>query len=316
MRARLIGIGIAVVLILAVLGGAFYTVNETQQVVITQFGKPIGGPIATPGLHVKIPFIQKANHFERRWLEWDGDANQVPTKDKKFIWVDAYARWRIHDPLLYFQSVRDERGAQTRLDDILDGATRKAIANWDLIEAVRSHNRELEDLPEITDVETETWVSEIDQGRHEITRDILGQASSVAENYGIALADVRIKRINYVQDVLEKVYDRMISERKRIAEKSRSEGQGRAAEIRGQKERELKRITSEAYRRAQEIQGRADSEATRIYADAYGRAPQFYSFLQTLKSYETSIDEKTWLVLSTDGDFYRYLKNADVGASP
>lgn len=313
MRARLIMLGVVVAFVVAVLGGAFYSVQETEQIVITQFGKPIGAPIDTPGLHVKVPFIQKANRFERRWLEWDGDANQVPTKDKKFIWVDAYARWRVADPLLFFQSVRDERGAQTRLDDILDGATRKAIANWDLIEVVRSESRGLDDDPEITDVETESWVQTIAHGRHEITRDILAQASGTVSNLGIELVDVRIKRINYVQDVLVKVYERMISERKRIAEKSRSEGQGRAAEIRGGKERELKRITSEAYKTAQEIRGRADAEATRIYAEAYGRAPEFYSFLQTLKSYEKSIDDKTWLVLSTDGDFYRYLKDANIG---
>jgi len=311
MKWRLLAILSAMLMVLLVLGGTFYVVQEIEQVVITQFGKPVGAPVAQPGLHVKVPFVQRAHYFERRWLEWDGDANQVPTKDKKFIWVDTYARWRIHDPLLFFQSVRDERGAQTRLDDILDGATRKSIASWDLIEAVRSQDRELEGGPDITDVESESWVADIAQGRHHITRDILAQASQVALRYGIELVDVRIKRINYVQDVLEKVYDRMISERRRIAEKSRSEGEGRAAEIRGQKERELKRITSEAYRVAEEIRGRADAEATRIYAEAYGRAPEFYAFMQTLESYRQSIDEKTWLVLSTDGDFYRYLKDVD-----
>ncbi len=313
MNPRVVVIAVLAVLVLLILGGAFYAVQETEQVIITQFGKPIGNPIDSPGLHLKVPFIQKVNRFERRWLEWDGDANQVPTKDKKFIWVDAYARWRIADPLLFFQSVRDERGAQTRLDDILDGATRKSIANRDLIEVVRSRSRTLDDDPGITEVENESWVNTIAHGRHEITRDILGQASVTARNFGIELVDVRIKRINYVQDVLVKVYERMISERKRIAEKSRSEGQGRAAEIRGGKERELKRITSEAYKAAQEIRGRADAEATRIYAEAYGRAPEFYAFLETLKSYETSIDDKTWLVLSTDGDFYRYLKDANIG---
>jgi membrane protease subunit HflC len=310
MRLRLVGLLAGVALVLAVLGGACYVVSETQQVVITQFGKPVGAPVATPGLHTKVPFVQAAHYFERRWLEWDGDANQVPTKDKKFIWVDAYARWRIHDPLLFFQSVHDERGAQTRLDDILDGATRKSIASWDLIEVVRSQSRPLDASAEISDVESESWVTQISEGRHRITRDILAQASGVARNYGIELVDVRIKRINYVQDVLDKVYERMISERQRIAEKSRSEGEGRAAEIRGQKERELKRITSEAYRQAQEIRGKADAEATRIYAEAYGRAPDFYAFLQTLESYRSTIDEKTWLVLTTDGDFYRYLKDA------
>ncbi|MFQ5600357.1 MAG: protease modulator HflC [Candidatus Krumholzibacteriia bacterium] len=311
-RTGVILIAIIAAMIVVALGNPFYTVNEWEQVVITQFGKPIGDAVREPGLHLKMPFIHKINPFERRWLEWDGDADQVPTRDKKFIWVDAYARWRISDPLLFFQSVQHERRAQTRLDDILDGATRKAIANWDLIEVVRSSNRALEDAPEITDVETESWVREISHGRHKITRDILDQASKTATNYGIELVDVRIKRINYVETVREKVYDRMISERKRIAQKSRSEGEGRAAEIRGQKERELKRITSEAYRTAQEVRGRADAKATRIYAEAYGKAPDFYAFMQTLESYQESIDEKTWLVLSTDGDFYRYLKNADI----
>jgi membrane protease subunit HflC len=234
----------------------------------------------------------------------------VPTRDKKFIWVDAYARWRVEDPLLYFQSVRDERGAQTRLDDILDGATRKSIARWDLIEIVRSTSRELDRTvgPEVGD-EGDSWVTEIEQGRHEITRQILAQASVVAKNYGIELVDVRIKRVNYVEDVLQKVYERMISERRRIAEKSRSEGEGRAAEIRGQKERELKRVRSGAYREAQEIIGKADAEATRIYAETYSRAPEFYAFLQTLESYEATIDKETWLVLSTDSEFFRYLKS-------
>jgi membrane protease subunit HflC len=313
MRAGLAIVGAIVLLVILVIGGTFYTVSETEQVIITQFGKPIGDPVNQAGLHVKVPFIQKANVFERRWLEWDGDANQVPTRDKKFIWVDAYARWRIDDPLLFFQSVRDERGAQTRLDDILDGATRKAIAQWELIEIVRSTSRQLDRSEEATGGEEaeEGWIEQIRQGRHEITRQILVQASQGALNFGIELVDVRIKRINYVQDVLQKVYERMISERKRIAEKSRSEGEGRAAEIRGQKERELQRIRSEAYEDAQEIIGRADAEATRIYAEAYGRDPDFYAFLQTLESYEQTIDKDTWLLLSTDSDFFRYLKDIE-----
>jgi len=315
MRPRLIIALVAGFLILLVVRGTFYTVNEAQQVVVTQLGRPIDKPVGTPGLHMKVPFIEKANYFERRWLEWDGDSNQIPTRDKKFIWVDVYARWRIADPLLYFQSVRDERGAQTRLDDILDGATRKSIAQWDLIEVVRTTSRPLSEVSESADADAdvESWVEQIAEGRYKITRDILSQASPVAETYGIELVDVRVKRINYVQEVLDKVYERMISERRRIAERSRSEGEGRAAEIRGQKERELNRITSEAYKRAQEIRGRADAEATRVYADAYGRGPEFYSFMQTLATYETTVDEKTWLVLSTDGDFYRYLKNAGIG---
>jgi membrane protease subunit HflC len=312
MKTGVIAILVAVLVAILVVGGTFYTVRETEQVILTQFGKPVGDPITDAGLHFKIPFIQKANYFESRWLEWDGDANQVPTRDKKFIWVDAYARWRIEDPLLFFQSVRDERGAQTRLDDILDGATRKSIAQWDLLEIVRSTSRTLDRVEGAgIDEDDQSWVENIEQGRHEITREILKQAQVVAKNYGIELVDVRIKRVNYVQEVLQKVYERMISERKRIADKSRSEGQGRAAEIRGQKERELKRVNSEAYRTAQEIIGRADAEATRIYAEAYGRDQEFYSFLQTLKTYESTIDKETWLLLSTDSDFFHYLKSAD-----
>lgn len=310
MKAGFIVVGVLILLIVLGVGGTLYTVSETEQVILTQFGKPVGKPVSDAGLHFKVPFIQKANYFERRWLEWDGDANQVPTRDKKFIWVDAYARWRVEDPLLYFQSVRDERGAQTRLDDILDGATRKSIAQWDLIEIVRSTSREL-DRSVGSDVgdEGDSWITNIKQGRHEITREILAQASGVARNYGIELVDVRIKRVNYVDEVLKKVYERMISERRRIAEKSLSEGEGRAAEIRGQKERELKRVRSGAYREAQEIIGRADAEATRIYAETYGRAPEFYAFLETLESYEATIDKNTWLVLSTDSEFFSYLKN-------
>jgi membrane protease subunit HflC len=310
MRAGVAILGAIVLLVVLLVGGTFYTVSETEQVILTQFGTPIGTPVTQAGLHFKVPFIQKANYFERRWLEWDGDANQVPTRDKKFIWVDAYARWRVEDPLLYFQSVRDERGAQTRLDDILDGATRKSIARWDLIEIVRSTSRELDRTvgPEVGD-EGDSWVTEIEQGRHEITRQILAQASVVAKNYGIELVDVRIKRVNYVEDVLQKVYERMISERRRIAEKSRSEGEGRAADIRGQQESDLKRVRSGAYREAQEIIGKADAEATRIYAETYSRAPEFYAFQQTLESYEATIDKETWLVLSTDSEFFRYLKS-------
>jgi membrane protease subunit HflC len=212
---------------------------------------------------------------------------------------------------LYFQSVRDERGAQTRLDDILDGATRKSIARWDLIEIVRSTSRAL-DRSAGSDVgdEGDSWITEIKQGRHEITRQILAQASVVAENYGIELVDVRIKRVNYVEDVLQKVYERMISERRRIAERSRSEGQGKSAEIRGQKERDLKGIQSEAYRKAQEIMGKADGEATRIYAEAYGRDPELYQFLKTMETYRKTLASDTTLILSTDGEFLKFLKQS------
>ena len=301
----LAAVGFAVLLIIL---NSLYVVSETNQVIITQFGEPIGGAIITPGLHVKAPFIQKTNYFEKRWLEWDGDANQIPTKDKKYIWVDTYARWRVSDPLTFFQRVRDERGAQSRLDDIIDGETRNAIANFILIEIVRSTNREFEMTEEVEILEAREAVQKIETGREKIAEIILKNSSKITPEFGIELIDVRIKRINYVEEVQRKVFDRMIAERQRIAAKYRSEGDGNSAEIRGQKEKELKRITSEAYRKSQEIKGKADAEAVRIYAEAYNRDPEFYQFMKTLETYRTTMDKDTWLLLSTDSEFFKYLK--------
>jgi membrane protease subunit HflC len=289
---------------------SLYTIAETEQVVITQFGEPIGRPIDAPGLHVKLPFVQEVNVFDKRWLEWDGSANQVPTRDKKYIWVDTYARWRISDPLRFFQRLRDERSAQSRLDDIVDGETRNVIANHDLIEVVRSSNRPFEMGDAAQDVISEEAAVPVQHGREKITRMILERASGVMPDYGIEMVDVRIQRINYIDTVQAKVFDRMISERKRIADRYRSEGQGKSAEIRGRKERELKKIESEAYRKSQEIMGKADAEATTIYAGAYGRAPELYRFLRTMEAYKTTVDPKSTLVLSTDGDLFRYLQSA------
>ena len=294
--------------VLIILVDAIYKVSETNQVIITQFGEPIGGAITTPGLHIKTPFIQKANYFEKRWLEWDGDANQIVTKDKKYIWVDTYARWRISDPLVFFQRVRDERGAQSRLDDIIDGETRNAIANFDLFEVVRSTNREFEATEEGAEIlDTEATQQQVEMGREKITHIILEKSSEITPEFGIELRDVRIKRVNYVEEVQRKVFDRMIAERQRIAAKYRSEGDGRSAEIRGQKERELKRIQSEAYRTAQEVKGKADAEAVKIYADAYNLDVEFYQFMKTLETYRTIMDKETWLFLSTDSEFLKYL---------
>jgi modulator of FtsH protease HflC len=306
---------IPVIVLLVVLGilarTTLYAVPEGEQVIITQFGKPVGDPITNSGLHFKTPVIQKVNRFEKRWLAWDGDANQMPTLDKRFIWVDTFARWRIADPLLYFQRVRDERGAQTRLDDILDGETRKAIANANLIEVVRSEDREfavsLETAVAGDDSDQEVKVK-IEKGREAIVADILEASREKTQEFGIELVDIRFKRLNYVEDVRRSVYERMITERQKIRDKLRSEGQGRSAEIRGSKERELKRITSEAYRTAEEIRGGADSTATKVYADAYGLDEDFYSFLKTLETYRTTIGAEETLVLSTDSEFYRYLK--------
>jgi len=299
----------AAVIVILVLIDAIFIVSEINQVIITQFGQPIGSPITSPGLHLKVPFIQKVHYFEKRWLEWDGDPNQIPTRDKKYIWVDTYARWRIADPLIFFQRVRDERGAQSRLDDIIDGETRNTIAKFDLIEVVRSSNREFEITEETLTSEVSESMSEIKVGRSRIAEIILESASKITPQFGVELKDVRIKRINYVEEVQRKVFDRMIAERKRIAAKYRSEGEGRSAEIRGEKEKELKRIKSEAYRKAQEIKGKAEAEATRIYSQAYNLDPNFYQLLKTLETYRTSFDSETWLILSLDNEFLRFLRS-------
>jgi membrane protease subunit HflC len=304
---------IIIALVLAVIivfSSALYIVSETNQVIITQFGQPIGGAITSPGIHIKVPFIQKANYFEKRWLEWDGDANQIPTKDKKFIWVDTYARWRISNPLVFFQRVRDERGAQSRIDDVIDGATRNAVANFILIEIVRSSNREFELTEEIAILGISEAIAKIETGRERIAQIILEKSSEITPEFGVELKDVRIKRINYVEEVQRKVFDRMIAERQRIAAKYRSEGDGKSAEIRGEKEKELKRIQSGAYRTAQQIKGKADAEATRVYALAYNRDPEFYQFMKTLETYRASLDKETWLLLSTESEFLKYLRSS------
>lgn len=306
-----IALGIFVFLVLLVLLNSLYIVYEYDQVIITQFGEPKGDAVTQPGLHMKAPFIQKANRFEKRWLEWDGDANEIPTKDKKYLWVDTYARWRISDPLIYFQRLRDERGAHSRIDDIIDGETRNAVAGYDLIEIVRSTNREFEESEETAMADISYVVTEIKTGREKIAQIILEESSLKAADLGIELRDVRIKRLNYVQEVQRKVFDRMISERKQIASKYRSEGDGESAKIRGEKERELKRIQSGAYRRAQEIKGEADAEAIRIYASAYNLDPEFYQFMKTLETYISSMDKETWMLLSTDAEFLKYLKSSD-----
>jgi membrane protease subunit HflC len=308
----LIILGVLAFIILIIIFSAAYVVNENEQVIITRLGKPVREPISEPGINFKIPFLETANFFEKRFLEWDGDPNQIPTKDKRFIWVNTYARWRIVDPLLFFQRLRDERGAQSRLDDILDGETRTAIANHELNEVVRSTNR----TPALDDtfgfLEELDSLSTIQIGRNKIMEEILASASERVVDLGIEILDLRFKRINYIEEDRIKVYDRMITERKRIAEKFRSEGQGEAMAILGQKERELKSITSEAFRQAEEIKGRADAEATRIYAQAYDRNNEtrdFYSFLKTMETYETTFSKDDWLILSSESEFYRYLKS-------
>jgi membrane protease subunit HflC len=307
-RGKRLAIGLLLVLTLVVLASSLYTVSEVEQAIVTQFGEPVGSAITEPGLHAKLPFIQKVIRFDKRWLEWDGDTNQVPTRDKKYILVDTFARWRITDPLRFYQRVRDERGGQSRLDDIIDGDTRNAVAGVDLFEVVRTSDRKFDIIEELKDFQTEEPLAEVRIGRDKLAAVILQKAAKVTPEFGIELVDVRFKRINYIEDVQQKVYERMISERKRIAERSRSEGQGRSAEIRGQKERELKRIQSEAYRKAEEIRGRADAQAAGTYARAHGQDAEFYQFLRTLEAYRTTLDPNTLLVLSTDSEFLKYLK--------
>ena len=292
---------------LVVVGQATYTVSETEQIILTQFGEPVGDPVVAPGLHFKAPFIQRTNVFEKRFLEWDGNPNQVPTRDKRFIWVDTYARWRIVDPLLFFQRLRDERGAQSRLDDILDGETRNAVARHDLIELVRSSNRNPEDVL-IESEEEEAILEQIERGRLEVTRAILETAAGRTADLGIELLDFRFKRINYVEEVQQDVFARMIAERQRIAEEFRSEGQGESARIHGERERELAQIQSEAYRQAEELRGEADANATRIYAEAYNRDEDFYAFTKSLETYEATMDAETLFILGTDSELLRFLE--------
>tara|TARA_B100001079_G_scaffold248117_1_gene237865 strand:- start:117 stop:1049 length:933 start_codon:yes stop_codon:yes gene_type:complete len=293
--------------VLFVLSSATYQVHEVNQVIITQFGEPAGEPVIEPGLHFKLPFIQKTNYFEKRFLEWDGSPNQVPTKDKRFIWVDTYARWRIVDPLRFFQRLRDELGAQSRLDDILDGETRNAVARYDLIEIVRSTNRDPETVQIESDEET-AILDEIQMGRQQIAAEILERAASRTADLGIELLDLRLKRINYVEEVQQDVFARMIAERQRIAAEFRSEGQGESARISGERERDLARIQSEAYRTAEELRGTADAEATNIYGEAYNRDPDFYAFTKSLETYEQTMDASTFFLLDTDSELLKYLE--------
>jgi membrane protease subunit HflC len=304
---------IPIIAILIVLFSTFYTLEEGKQAIIVQFGRPVGDTITEAGLHVKLPFIQVVRRFEKRLLVWDGDPNQIPTKGREFIWVDTTARWRISDARKFLENVASEAGAQSRLDDIIDSVVRDEVSNSELVELVRSlswvipEDQALEAVPKEREEELKR---EIARGREEITREILTKARKIIPQYGIELVDVRIKRLDYVESVRKKVYERMISERKRIAAQFRSEGEGRSAEILGEMERELRNIRSMAYRQVQEIRGRGDAEATRIYGRAYNEDPEFYAFLRTLESYREGNHEGSTLVLTTDSDFYRYLKEA------
>jgi membrane protease subunit HflC len=301
-----------VLVILLFITGTIYTVREDQQVILTQFGKPVGDPVTEAGLHFKLPFIVKVNVIEKRVLAWDGMSSQMATRDKTYIQVDTFARWEIADPLVYFKTLRDERSALSRLDDILGSETRNAVAKHDLLEVVRSTKGR---KPETTDLQTDKEINfePIKIGRRAIEQNVFEIAKSKLEELGINLLDLRFKRINYNQSVAPQIYEQMISERQQIAERFRSEGAGEAARIKGKMEREVKRIESEAYRKIQSILGEADAESTRIYAEAYGGTPEregFYEFVKTLEAYDEILDEKTTVILSTDSDLFKLLNGS------
>ena len=290
---------------------AAYVVDETEQVLITQFGRVVGKPVTLPGLKFKLPFLQVANFFPKNLLTWDGEPGQVPTKDKTYIWVDAFARWKIVDPIKYFQTVTHEIAAIERLDDLIDPAMRNLVTSYPLVESVRNTDRRMDTLESMVDEHKERVQYKVDLGRDEITKRILKQASEKLTQFGIELVDVKIKRINYIENVRDAVYNRMMAERNQIAEKYRAEGQGEASNIRGEKEKELQVIKSQAYKDSQTIKGEADATATKIYADAYSKDPEFYAFVKTMEVYKETLKKDTSLVLSTDSDFMKYFKGIE-----
>ncbi|HUT77469.1 MAG TPA: protease modulator HflC [Polyangia bacterium] len=364
MKKKLFISAVVAVLLLILLNTSLYTVGEAEQVVIVEFGKVVGDAVIDPGLHFKLPW-QDDRRFEKRWLEWDGEPSQITTLDKRYIYIDVFARWRIAQPLVFIEKLRDETSAQGRLDDILDNATRNVIANHNLIEAIRSTNREFEawedalgeapapSLPALPpapaaadrdgadagpadpEADADAGVADeapsaalalvlaapplagatsddmyrIEAGREKLIGLILENAAPKAADLGIDLKDVQIKRINYIESVQAKVFERMVSERRKVAERFRSEGQGLSAMILGRMDRELKRIQSGAYRLSEEIRGRADAEAARIYAEAYRKDPEFYEFTKTMESYQQTIDENTWLLLTTDSDYTKRISS-------
>jgi len=310
MRPKTTILAVLVAALVIVLSNVFYIIPEGRQAVIVQFGEPIGGPKTKAGLYLKIPFIQQVRYFEKRILEWVGTPNEIPTRDKKFIWVDTVARWRIDDALKFMQSVANETYAYSRLDDIINNAVRDHISRYPLPEVVRDTNSIFDAKREGEDaISIDEDLAKIEVGREKIVEAIYDQAAPAVETLGIKLIDVRIRRINYIESVRKKVFERMISERKRAAAMLRSEGNGVKAEIEGQKERDLLKIRSEAYRKAQEIRGKADAEATSVYAGAYSADPEFYSFWTTLESYKQALPGDSTLVLSTDNDYFTYLKS-------
>jgi len=318
-RAGQAALVLILILLLAVgiiASASIYTVDAAEQVIVVQFGAPVGEPITQPGLHFRIPFIQEVRRFDKRLLSWDGEPNQVPTVEEQFISVDTTARWRIADPLKFLQSVQNEEGAKNRLNDILDSVVRDKIASSPLVDIVRSKDWRVtqEDLQRAMagEADEEVLLKEVEAGRGEMVRDILETAQRQMPQYGIELVDIRIKRIDYVQSVQQQVFRRMIAERQRIAEQFRSEGMGRASEIEGETERLLAEIESEAQKKAEIIRGEADAEATRIYNEAFGSEQEFYTFFRTLESYSKSLGRGVTMIMSGDSDYFQFLKSDQV----
>lgn len=304
------------ILVIAVLRSSLFSVDEAEQAIVLQFGAPVGEPITEPGLHFKLPFIQELRRFDKRLLEWDGDPNQIPTRGEQFISVDTTARWRIVDPLRFMQSVRDERNATLRLNDILDSIVRDNISASELIEIVRSKDwriskEDLERAQVASEGDEEILLQQVATGREELVKNILEKAQEQMPEFGIELVDIRIKRVDYVEAVQQRVFERMIAERQRIAEQFRSEGQGRAAQIDGDTQRMLAEIRSEALREAEVIRGRADAEATRIYSEAFGSDPEFFAFLRSLESYSSSLGESSTLILNANNEYFQYLRSTN-----
>ena len=307
MKNSVIIAAVAGALLAIVASASLYVVDEREQVIITQFGEPVGEAVTEPGLHVKAPFIQRVLRFEKRWLEWDGDESEMPTDEKTYVFVDTYARWRIVDPLKFYTSVGNERGAQSRLDDIIDSETRNVVAAHKIIEVVRSSNRAFSSSEESSILRAGREQPTGELGREALAMIVVERASVAMPDFGIELVDVQFQRVNYTAKVETEIFNRMTSERKRIAELYRSEGQGKRAEILGKKDRELKTISSSAYKQVQEIKGDADAKATAIYADAYNRDPELYKLVKSLETYEDALSEDSTMVLSTDSEFLRTL---------
>jgi len=306
--AQFLAVGLVLLAIIIVYDG-FFIVEEGQQVVITQFGAPVGDPVTEAGLHFKMPFVQHTEIFEKKILIWDGDPNQIPTNDKTFVYLDVTARWRISNALQFLQAVNNQARAQSLLSDIIDGTVRDMVNKNDLIEIIRSSDWSTDTMSDSTAVAAIGHKPE--NGRDKISDQILEIAQKVTPQYGIELIDVMIKRVNYIESVRLKVYDRMISERKRIAAEKRSVGEGEKAEILGTVDRRLKEIISGANKEAVTIMGKADAQATKIYGDAYSQDPDFYAFQKTLESYPSIVGKNSSLILSSDSDLYRYLKSVD-----